>query len=116
MLIVFRSKSAGDVLMLSQHALPVLQAAGKVSGAEVPERGVFTAAQLDAAISGIEDAMRLSDEPPEHSEEDLARQPDLAHPMRQPVGFRQRAYPLLEMLRAARQHGHDVMWEPAPAW
>lgn len=116
MLIVFRSKSAGDILMLSQHALPVLQAAGKASGNEVPERGIFTHAQLDTAIADIERAIGLSEDPPEPTEEELARQPDLGHPMRKPVGFRQRAYPLLEMLRLARQHGHDVMWEPAPAW
>lgn len=116
MLIVFRSKSAGDILMLSQHALPVLQAAGKVVGEEVPERGIFTAGQLDETIANIERAIGLAEDPPEPDEEELARQPELAHPMRKPVGFRQRAYPLLEMLRTARQHGHDVMWEPAPAW
>ena len=116
MLIVFRSKASGDVLMLSQHALPVLQASGKVSGGDLPERGIFTAEQLDAAIAGIESAIHQSEDPPEFSEEELARQPDLAHPMRQPVGFRQRAYPLLDMLRAAREKGYDVMWEPAPAW
>ncbi len=116
MLIVFRSKAAGDILMLSQHALPVLQAVGKASGDQVPERGIFTHAQLQKAIDDLEHAIGLSEDPAEPTEKELERQPDLAHPMRKPVGFRQRAFPLLEMLRAALKQGHDVMWEPAPAW
>src|SRR5690606_21960774 len=40
MLIVFHSKVASDVLMLAEHALPVLEAAGKDVSNGVPERGV----------------------------------------------------------------------------
>lgn len=116
MLIVFRSKAAADVLMLSQHALPVMQAAGKAEGETVPERGIFTVEQLDAAVSSLEKAIAASEDPPEHDEETLASRPELGHPMAKPVGLRQRAYPLLEMLRASRQKGVEVMWEPAPAW
>ena len=38
------------------------------------------------------------------------------HPIAQPVGMRRRAWPLLTMLRLAREKGEDVTWEPAPSW
>jgi len=117
MLIVFRSNAAADILMLSAHALQVLQAAGKVVCEEgLPERGVFTPGQLEAAMASLDAAMQASPNPAEPSEADIARQPDLAHPVMQPVGLRQRGWPLLDMLRKAQAVGQPVLWEPAAAW
>lgn len=115
MLIVFHSKSAAEVLMFSQHALPILKAAGKPYTSELPERGVITRDQLAAAIEGIERAMAItveSDDGPESDDDN----DDKVHPINEPVSFRRRAYPLLAMLRLALEHQEDVMWEPAPTW
>src|SRR5690554_6336772 len=115
MLIVFHSKAASDVLMLVEHAQPVLQAAGKDVSNGVPERGVFTPEQLAGAIRGIEAAE--SDHPThdhdadehDHENEDQEK----PHPINRAVGFRQRAYPLLAMLREAQSKGMAVTWEPS---
>ena len=50
MLITFHSKVVAEVLMLTDHAGVLLQAAGKSFGDKIPERGVFTVDQLGPAI------------------------------------------------------------------
>jgi hypothetical protein len=115
MLILFQSKSAAEVLMFAQHAKPLLQAAGKqFDTPDLPERGVITRAPLDMAIAGIE-ALAASDMIPDP---DVSGDHDdsTEHPISQHVGMRRRAWPLLTMLRLARQKGEDVTWEPAPVW
>lgn len=115
MLIIFQSKSAAEVLMFAQHALPILKAAGKPYGDELPERGVITRDQLAEAISGIERAMAITKETDENPDTDDDND-DKVHPMTEPVSFRRRAYPLLAMLRLAHEKQEDVLWEPAPVW
>lgn len=112
MLLTFRSKAASDVLMLSEHALPLLRAAGKAVDA-APERGVFTTEQLPGAIAGLERAIQDSAPPPEDEDEDERPQ---QHPVSEPVSLQRRAYPLLDMLRRAREKGVDVVWETGSAW
>src|SRR5690348_13330537 len=92
MLISFRSKAGAEVLMLSDHAAPLLRAAGKTLPDAFPERGVFTPEQLPQAIAGIEEAVAIAPEHPEDHEKDHPDAPH-AHPMARPVGLRQRAYP-----------------------
>ncbi|NLC35342.1 MAG: DUF1840 domain-containing protein [Alcaligenaceae bacterium] len=116
MLIVFHSKSAAEVLMFAQHALPILQAAGKsFDDDQLPERGVITRAHLAAAIRGIEHAMAITKETDENPDTDDDND-DKVHPISEPVSFRRRAYPLLAMLRLANEKQEDVIWEPAPVW
>jgi len=116
MLIVFHAKSSAEVLMFSQHALPILQAAGKsFDDGVLPERGVITRAQLPAAVQGIERAMAITKETDENPDTDDDND-DKVHPINEPVSFRRRAYPLLAMLRLANEKQEDVIWEPAPTW
>lgn len=115
MLIVFQSKSAAEVLMFAHHAKPILQAAGKqFDTPDLPERGVITRAQLDQAIAGIESLMASETVP----DRDVSGEHDdsAEHPISQHVGIRRRAWPLLAMLRLAREKSEDVTWEPAPVW
>ncbi len=117
MLIKFTSNVSGSVLMLGEHALPVLEAAGKIfENGELTERGVFTAPQLASAVTRLQQAM--SDSPPLYDEVN-ENDPDAnkVNAVNKPVSFKQRAYPLYEMLSKAAKHGDDVMWEPAgSAW
>lgn len=111
MLVVFKSKAAADVLMFSEHAMPILRAAGRSYPDGLPERGVFTAEQLSEAIGNIERAIGQDRENKHSPHED--EDEDKEHPMSQVVSFSQRAYPLLDMLRQANNTGVPVMWEPA---
>lgn len=113
MLILFQSKSAAEVLMFAQHAKPILVAAGKqFDTPDLPERGVITRDQMDAAIAGIEALVATDDGHDDATDHDDAAE----HPIVQHVGMRRRAWPLLAMLRLSREKGEDVTWGPAPIW
>ena len=114
MLITFRSKAGSEVLMLSDHAAPLLRAAGKSLPDAFPERGVFTPEQLDQAIAGIEKAVALAPEQPREQDQDPDAPP--VHPMARTVGLQQRAFPLLGLMKKARAKGVNVTWEAASAW
>ncbi|WP_341668116.1 DUF1840 domain-containing protein [Alcaligenes sp. SDU_A2] len=111
MLVVFKSKAAANVLMFVEHAMPILRAAGRSYPDGLPERGVFTAEQLPSAIKGIEHAVGQDRENEQSPHEDEDREPD--HPISQAVSFKQRAFPLLDMMREANKSGDPVLWEPA---
>jgi len=108
MLVVFESKAAARILMLGKHALLVLQAAGKVVDNNLPERGIFTVEQIPTAIANLEEAL-AEDEGYQPHDDDEEERP---HPIAEKVSLTQRAYPLLEMLRAAQEMETDVMWGP----
>ena len=105
-MVTFRSKAAGEVIMLGEHAKPILEIAGKALGDTLPERGVFTPEQLPAAIAGIERALAVTKDP-KFDEDD----PEEAAMARQYVGLAQRAFPLLDLLRRADAKGVNVTWE-----
>lgn len=112
MLIKFDSKSAASILMLEEHALPVLEAAGKVfEDNKLPERGIFTIEQLPDAVAKLKAAMDDAPEIDDEVEEDDPNAPKVPE-MSKPVSFKQRAYPLYEMLYESNKYGSDVMWEP----
>jgi len=115
MLIKFRSKTVAEILMLSPNAAPLLRAAGKTIGEQIPERGVFTVEQLPAAIAGIEAAVHAEEraDPSQIDDDDDA--PPVP-PMAQHVELHQRAYPLLDMMRRSLTDGVDVTWEATKGW
>jgi hypothetical protein len=104
MLVTFKSKAAADVLMYEEHAKPILALFGK----DVT-RGVITAAETAHAVAQLEAAIEESRRraaPEEDGENSEEREPAA----RRGVTFSARAYPLLEMLRAAQKNGKDVIW------
>lgn len=111
MLVKFTSKVVPEVVMLPVHARPLLEAAGKRFGDELPPHGVFTVEQLPAAIAGIEEAARLDAPPPEPDEDEPK-----PHPMAEHVSVERRAFPLLDMMRRSLAEGQVVMWELGSAW
>jgi len=110
MLVKFTSKVAPEIVMLPIHAQPLLLTAGKRFDV-LPGHGVFTAAQLPAAIAAIEAAARQEPAPPEPDDDEPR-----PHPMGEHVSLQQRAFPLLDMMRRSLAAGEVVMWERATAW
>ncbi|HIH2751851.1 DUF1840 domain-containing protein [Burkholderia aenigmatica] len=104
MLITFRSSAAPDIVMLRDLAQYLLGLVGK--GLDV--RGVISTDELPGAIARLEQAIR----------DDAARERAYEHStqaLRDDVsphagGLAQRAWPLLDMMRAAREQGRHVMW------
>jgi hypothetical protein len=115
MLVTFSSKAAADVLMLSEHAKPILRIAGIMVEDPFPVRGVFSTERLPVAIARIEHAMAQEAPPPAHDDDDNESW-SKPNPMSQHVGLKQRAYPLLELLVKANKAGVPVTWEAASPW
>ncbi len=114
MLMTFRTKAAGEIVMLAQHAQPILEIAGKLKEVSLEPQGVFTPEQLPAAIERLEAAFV---EEPTHQPDDEASPSDSQDDDEDDkpkqydwVSLRQRAYPLLEMLKAANAAQVNVTW------
>jgi len=112
MLVTFKSKAAAEVLMYEEHAKRILDLLDK----DV-KRGIITAEETPTAVSKLEAEIAESRRHPTSEEvkrDVLAHHgeegDDNEHEPVEFVSFATRAYPLLEMLRAARQEGRDVMW------
>jgi hypothetical protein len=111
MLITFKSKAYPNVLMMQDHAQRIFDLLHKD-----PERGVITAEEAPQAVELLEHEV---DESRKHQATDEVEQDvkahhgdveDGEHEQAEAVTFSTRAYPLLEMLRAARDQGADVLW------
>lgn len=117
MLITFKTPPAPSVMMFAEHAQPILRAGGRSFPEGFPQRGVITVEQLPGVIQGIEAAMAHSDTHAPTHDPDEQDQEEQEHPMNRPVNFKQRAFPLLDLLRQAQKAQKEVMWEQADtAW
>src|SRR4051812_16919462 len=108
MLITFKSKMSPEVTMLGEHARRILELLHKDAA-----RGVITAAEAPAAISALELEIAESRVHPisEEVQRDLQGHGDESeHEGLESVSFATRAFPFLEMLRAAYKGGNDVLW------
>jgi sRNA-binding carbon storage regulator CsrA len=107
MLITFRCKAYPEVIMYKEHAKRILDLLNKDT-----DRGVITAEEAPKAVEILEKEIAESrkHESKDDSDQDDKGRGDKDHEGMQVVSFATRAYPLLEMLRAARDHHREVMW------
>ena len=101
MLYKFKSKAAGDLIMLEQHGSQVLRIIGK----EPAPKGILLCADMPQAISRLQEAIA--------KQEEMARaqQPDDdATESAELITLRQRAVPFMDMLRRCMAHECDVVW------
>ncbi len=104
-LVVFSSKVAGDIVMFAENARRIFEIIGRPES----ERGVITAAQVPDALQRLtaaveqEKAQQKTDPAQPETDNDGVRQA-------RGVTFSQRAFPLIEMLRAAQKKNADITW------
>jgi hypothetical protein len=112
MLITFKSKAYPNVMMYQEHAKRILDLLGKDVN-----RGVITAAEAPRAVEILE--KEIAETRMHTASDDVQRDvnahhgevgDDTDHEGMEVVSFATRAYPLLEMLRAAKNGGNDVLW------
>ncbi len=108
-LVVFRSKAAAEIYMFAETAGRLLQIVGKTES----ERGVIRAEEVGEALNRL--AAAVEQEKTELRNERARREADDrtgdAHSERVlPITLGQRAFPLIEMLRAAQRKQVDVTW------
>jgi hypothetical protein len=112
MLITFKSKAYPDVMMYQDHAKRILDLLHKE-----PEIGVITSAEAGRAVELLEHEIEESRKHPPSDEvaQDIKAHrgeddDDPDHEQVELVSFSTRAYPMLEMLRAARDNKCDILW------
>lgn len=103
MIYKFKSKAAGDVIMMGPGGDAVLRIIGKEPGA----KGIIESSSMPAAIRAIEQAV-AADEAARKPEADNN---DEARPGKgDGVTLRQRAWPLLEMMKRALAADESIVW------
>ena len=131
MLVIFKSKAAGDIIMFEENAKDVLDALGKdvEKGIILPDEAADAMARLEAeierrkVIEAKEKAERDAQEK-ERAEretrardrgdvvelEKLMREKERRKERAEPVSFAARVYPLMEMLKRAQKKKKDIVW------
>jgi hypothetical protein len=102
MIYKFKSKAAGDVIMMGPGGDAVLRIIGK----EPAAKGIIEPASMPGAMKAIEQAVAA---------DEAARKPDTDDdegkaPKGDGVSLRQRAWPLLEMMKRAHSAGEPIVW------
>ena len=107
-LVVFRSKAAGEIFMFAETALRIFEIIGRQ---EAP-RGVITAEQVSEALQKLVDAVEeeRAQLKSAQDEADLADKQGDVNAQQRAITLGQRAFPLIEMLRAAEKKKVDVTW------
>ena len=105
MLYKFKSKAAGDVIMLEPNGRRVLEIIGKDAG----PKGIILPDQMPSAISALEAAI-ATEEADQKATIEEAKAKGEVPPKFDGVSLRQRAVPLLDMLRRCSKAGAEIVW------
>jgi hypothetical protein len=103
MIYKFRSKAAGDVVMLGANGDQLLRALGR----EPAAKGIIEVAALPAAIAALERA--VADEEARCAGDDNDNAGDETQATRG-IGLRQRVWPMVEMMRRSQAAGEPIVW------
>ena len=108
MLYKFKSKAAGDVIMLGPNGDQLL----RVVGREPAPRGIFEIDAMPALIAALEAAVVADEAARERSSDDAAKMRDTPPGQggRDGVALRQRVWPLVEMLRRCHAAREVIVW------
>lgn len=105
MLYKFKSKAAGDLIMLEPNGRRVLEAIGKDAG----PRGIILPEEMPAAMQALEAAI-AREEAEQQAAIDEAKAKGQVPPKFADVSLRQRAVPFLDMLRRCSGAGKEIVW------
>jgi hypothetical protein len=101
----FKSKTTGDLTMLQADGRRLLQIIGKDAGST----GIILPAQMPAAVQALETA--IAAEEAEHAVAIGTAKPEGETPATaEEVSLKQRARPLIDMLRRCAEDGTEIVW------
>lgn len=106
MMYVFKCKAAGDVTMTQADGDQLLELIGKAPAAE----GIIEVAALPAAIQALETAVALDPGNHQQAGTQAATQPNDTPAGDEVVELHQRVWPLVEMLKRARDESKVIVW------
>jgi hypothetical protein len=104
MLYKFKSKAAGDVIMLGPNGDQVMRLLGR----QPAPKGIFEAAHLPMLIGTLEKAVAADEAARQQAEDDPENE---NRPGKgDGVSLRQRVWPLVEMMRRAAAAREPIVW------
>lgn len=109
MLYKFKSKITGDVIMLQPNGRRVLEIIGKDTQDGAADKGIILPEQMLAAIAALEAAI-AKEEADYKANEAAALARNENPPRSESITLRQRALPLIDMLRRCEKVGKEVVW------
>lgn len=104
MLYKFKTKAAGDLIMLEADGRRLLEIIGKDPG----PTGIILPEQMAAALSALDQA--IAQEASRQRESEETARAEGREPAGPAVSLRQRAVPLMDMLRRAAKADHAITW------
>lgn len=105
MIYKFKSKAAGDVIMMGPNGDQVLRLIGKAPAAT----GIIEPAQMPAAIAALESAIAQDEAARRQAEQEAAAEGKKLPPA-DGVSLRQRAWPLVEMMKRSQPADAGITW------
>lgn len=105
MLYKFKSKAAGDLIMLEPTGRRILQIIGKDPG----PTGIIQPPEMEAAAAQLERAVE-DEEAQQKAAIEEARAKGEPPPRFEAIGLRQRAHPFIEMLRRCARAEREIVW------
>ena len=106
MIYKFKSKASADVIMLGGTGDELLRLIGK----QPAPQGIIESPAMPTAIAALELAVAADDEARARDEAEATAQGRKPPRRGDAVSLRQRAWPLVEMLKRAQAAGKDVVW------
>jgi hypothetical protein len=105
MIYKFKSKAASDVIMLGPNGDQVL----RILGRDPAGKGIIESQDMPEAVARIEQAV-AEEEAALAKAQAEAEAEGRTLPAREGVSLRQRAWPLVEMMKRSHSAGQDVVW------
>lgn len=105
MLYKFKSKAAGDLIMLEPNGRRVLEIIGKDAG----PKGIILPEEMPPAIAAL-DAAIAREEAEQQAAIDEAKAKGQVPPRFEAVSLRQRAVPFIDMLKRCSAAGKEIVW------
>jgi hypothetical protein len=101
MIYKFKSKAAGDVIMMGPNGDQLLRLLGR----EPAPKGIIEVADMPAALRAIEQALAREEAPADdETAEDDKPAGDKA------ISLRRRVWPFVELLKRSQSEGHEIVW------
>jgi Domain of unknown function (DUF1840) len=104
----FKSRAAPDLIMLEPNGRQIVSIVGKATDG-VGTQGILLPSEMPAAIAALQDAI-AQDEQKRAQMVKEAQEAGEAEPKFEGVSLRQRALPMIEMLRRCQKAGKEVVW------
>ena len=105
MLYKFKSKAAGDLIMLEPTGRSVLQAIGKEPGA----KGIIEVAQMSDAMQALRQAIAQEEADLKQAQEAALAKGEVP-PKAPEVSLRQKAVPFIDMLQRCLKEEQPIVW------